>query len=206
MMGKDIEAIVSGIDAVKKATVSAIQQVASGSAYQLKCKEQHGGISTGECLPKEEPVPLGDVVAPISAALGAMSGSCGKMKSMGSSLYTGASSFNNSIGSPWSEISDIEEAVGKLESYSSSASPLNYVGDKAGMLGMLNMILSLCVDTKWAIITYHDFVQRGFDSMFNGNTASVTYTSGLNGKQSIGNIDQQFDENVHIPQPSIDPY
>jgi len=64
MMGKDIEAIVSGIDAVKKATVSAIQQVATGSAYQLKCKEQHGGISTGECLPKEEPVPLGDIVAP----------------------------------------------------------------------------------------------------------------------------------------------
>ena len=102
-------------------------------------------------------------------------------------------------------LTKLNESITLLENYSSSHSQLNWLSEKSALLGLLNTILALSVDAKWALITYHDYIQRGYDNKYNNNTPSVTFNDGV-GKKSIGNIDQKFDENVHIPQPSVDPF
>ncbi|MCM1440034.1 MAG: hypothetical protein NC131_12660, partial [Roseburia sp.] len=115
MMGQDVERMVSGIEAVKDAASAGIVSLSSATAYQLISRETHAGTGAGPCRPEEIEVPDGDPMSAVSAAMGAMSGDCGKMESLGSSLYTGTSNFNNSLGSPWTELSKLQQAVADAE-------------------------------------------------------------------------------------------
>lgn len=207
MMGNDVERILSGINAVKDATISCINSLSNATAYRLTHEAQHGGISTGSCYPVEKAVPSGAsaFISPIRSAMTGISDDCSKMNSLSNGLYTSASTFNNGYGSPWTELSVLESTITVAESFANSHSSLNWIGEKSGLLALLNAVLSAAVDAKWALIYYHDYIQRGYDNKFNGNTPSVTFTSGLN-KESTGNIQQDFDENVHIKKPSIDPF
>lgn len=205
MMGADVERMVSGVDAVKAAAQAAITSFSGVTAYQLISREQHAGLGTGPCRPEEIEVAGGDPMSAVSSAMSAMSGDCGKMDSLGGSLYTSTGSFNNSLGSPWTELSNLQKAVADASAYSGAHSPFNYVGEKAGMLAMLNMVMTAAVDAKWAIITYHDYVQRGFDESYNGKQPSVTFRETIDNTTN-GNITQDFDENVRVPTPSIDPF
>lgn len=205
MMGKDVERVASGIDAVKNAASAGIVSLASATAYQLVSRDQHAGIGTGVCHPHEIEVPDGDPMAAVSAAMSAMSDDTGKVAAIGSDNYVGTTSYNNSTGSPWTEMAKLQEAVAQGAAYSGAHAPFNYVGEKAGMLALLNMIMSAAVDAKWAIITYHDYLQRGYDNKYNGNEPSVTFQVGLN-RESVGNVDQDYEENVNIPRPSADPF
>jgi len=205
MMGQDVERMVAGVEAVKDAASAGIVSLSSATGYQLISRAEHAGTAGGPCAPEEIEVPAGDPMSAVSAAMGAMSGDCGKMGSLGGSLYTGTSSFNNSIGSPWTEISKLQQAVSDAAAYSGAHSPFNYVGEKAGMLAMLNMVMSAAVDAKWAIITYHDYVQRGYDDEYNGKKPSITYKDGLD-KVTNGNLVQKYEENVHIPTKPLEPF
>lgn len=205
MMGNDVERIASGIDGVIEAVSAAIILFSETTAYQMESREQHAGLGTGVCFPLETEKPGGDPMSGISAAIGSMSGDCGVMDSLNEGLFTNSKGFNNSIGSPWSELSRLQNLIESGSSYSGSHSPFNYVGEKAGMLSILNMIMSAAVDAKWAIITYNDYVQRGYDCNVNDKKPSVTMKTGLD-KTTNGNIKQDYDENVNIPTPSIDPF
>lgn len=205
MMGKDVERIVSGIEAVKDAASKGIVSLASSTGYQLISREQHAGLGTGPCRPQEIEVPDGDPMSAVSSALGAMGEDCGKVESLGSKLYTGTSTFNNGLGSPWGELAKLKQAVADAAAYSGGHAPFNYVGEKAGMLSLLNMVMTAAVDAKWAFIVYHDYIQRGYDNKFNENKPSIKFEVGLD-KESVGNVDQDYEENVNIPKPSIDPF
>jgi hypothetical protein len=91
-----------------------------------------------------------------------------------------------------------------LEAHSGHA-PYNYVGEKSGLLGMLHLVLSCCVDAKWAMVYYHDYTQRGFDTNLNGNVPSVTFTHKIN-TETMGNLEQTFEENAHIRAPRLEPF
>ena len=58
---------------------------------------------------------------------------------------------------------------------------------------------------SWAMIIYHDYIQRGFDDSFNGKKPSVTFKFGLD-KESNGNLAQKYNENVNIPTKPLEPF
>lgn len=205
MMGADCERIFSGIESVRSAAQSAVISFSASTAYQITSRAQHAGMGSGECTPTEREVPVGNPMTGVSAAMSAMSGDVGNMAALGSSLYTTTGSFNNSVGSPWTEIANLQSAVSSAEAYAGSHAPFNYVGEKAGMLAMLNMVLSAAVDAKWALATYHDYVQRGYDNVYNGNNPSITFQETVV-REGIGNVKQDYDENVNVPPESIDPF
>lgn len=193
MMGQDVERMVAEVDAVRAAAQAAIISFSEETAYRLTCD------------PLETPVPASNPMSGVSSAMGAMSGDCGKMDTLNGDLYTGTTTFNNSLGSPWGEITNLQNVVAAANAYAGAHSPFNWVGEKAGMLAHLNMVMTAAVDAKWAIAVYHDYVQRGFDDKYNAKKPSVTFRETVD-LVTNGNITQEFEENVRMPTPSIDPF
>ena len=206
MMGQDVETMIKNIENVKNVTSDSIVALSNGTAYRIVSSAEHAGDGYGHCAPVEVPVAYGDAMGPVSAAYSALEPYYGKMTTLEEDHYVESTDFHDSIGSPWNELKRLRTAVKKGEQYAAAHNPLNYVGEKAGMLAILNEILTLSVDIKWAMIYYHDYIQRGFDYMFNGNNPSLTYTNDVDGKQTIGNLKQKYEENVNIPEESIDPF
>lgn len=206
MMGGDVERMTSGLDGIISAVSQAIISFAESPCYRIKSKEQHAGLGTGVCFPLEEEQPVGgDPMSGVSSAMSSMSSDCGKMSSLEGGLFTDSKGFNNSIGSPWSELSRLQDLVSSGTAYAGAHAPFKFMGEKAGMLSILNAIMSAAVDAKWALITYNDYVQRGYDCNYNDKKPSITMKTGLD-KTTNGNLKQKYDENVNIPTPSIDPF
>lgn len=206
MFGKDIERILSGIDNIKNVTTSSIVSLANATGYQLTSKEQHAGTGSGVCYPKEIEVPDGDPMSPIVSALESIRDDLTKMDELRDNLYIGYKEFNNSLGSPWEELTKLQNVIDNGKSYSGAHSPFNYVGEKAGMLSILNMILSITIDAKYALMMYHDYIQRGYDNKYNDNDPSIKFDRTIGGKKTIGNVKQDYDENVNIKEENIDPF
>lgn len=192
MMGPDCEKLLNGITDVEKAIISAIS-VLSNSMNRINVHD----VSHDEIL-----VSMASPVSGISSAFNSMKVQCEQAQSLGNKLFTDVSSFNNSAGSPWTEIDNMMNGINMILSYKQS---LKYIGEKSAMMGLLNMGLSLCVDTKYALLLYHDYLQRGYDYEYHDKTQQVVH-KGINGKYTTGNIDQDFGENVNTPRPSYDPF
>ena len=47
---------------------------------------------------------------------------------------------------------------------------------------------------------------RGFDNQFNGNKPSIDFDGSKIGDKTTGNLKQEYEENVNIPEASIDPF
>lgn len=191
MMGKDIERILSGIDSVKEAAVNSVDSLAGSTAYQISV------IGSSEF-----PVPLypSSFTNPIDSAMSGMGGDCGNMDSLRNGLYTDTTAFNNSYGSPWTELDRLKDAVNSVTSFGNGHNPMNWVGEKAALLGLINKVVSAAVDARWAIMHFHDYIQRGYDHEFNGDVPSITFQDGK-GNSTVGNINHDYADNVHIPKP-----
>lgn len=198
MMGKDVERILSGINSVKDITTSCIILLSDSMAYQMS-------INTDTSDEHEVPIDSNEFIEPIKEVLEVISGDLSSMESLSNGLYTSITEFNNGYGSPWTEISKLKSSIETAEKFGSSHPILKWVSDKSALLGLLNVILASSIDSKWALITYHDYIQRGYDNKFNGNEPSIKFTSGI-GKETIGNINHEYHENVNIKVPSIDPF
>ena len=207
MMGKDVERILSGINAVKDMAMSRVSVLAGVSSYRLESEATHGGTSTGKCTPKEKErlATASTYIDPIRRAMESIADDCSKMNTLGENLYTSANTFNNGYGSPWTELNKLNEAISNAEKYASGHSDLQWSNEKSAFLSLLSVIVSAAVDAKWALTIYHDYIQRGYDNKFNDNIPSIKFTSGIE-KESIGNIKQDFKENVNIKKKSIDPF
>lgn len=131
---------------------------------------------------------------------------CQKMDKMDKKLYVNKSECNNSIGSPWTEFAKLKIGLKDAGDFYDKWPTLKYANQKSAMLAFLNAVLTEATDAKWALVTYHDFTQRGFDNMFNNNKPSMTFPNGVDGEQTTGNLDQEVDNNVSIKKKSIDPY
>ena len=204
MMGKDVEKIIQYIEEIKSGAITAINQLANSTAYQMKSRATHGGLSTASCTPEEREVSASSSIGHISTPMGKLEEYCDSMDTLEKKHYINSDEFNNCIGSPWGELKKLRAAVSMAETY--SANSMDYIGEKAGMLSVLCMVYTTATDAKWAIIYYHDYIQRGFDHVFNKDEPSITYNNGLEDEQTTGNVTQKYDENVNIPVPSIDPY
>lgn len=199
MMGSDIETILSQLNQIKVTTGKLIKQLAGMSGYRL-------GVDPLSHLevpnPAAPPPPISYCASLISLG-DALAANASKLSSLQIGMFTSGSSFTNGIGSPWTEMEQLQNAIRSVGDYGAS---LSWVGTKAGLMGLLNHVVSCAVDAKWAIVSYHDWIQRGFDHVYNGDTPSITHTADVNGSQSIGQGSQSFTDNVSIPAPSLDPF
>ena len=203
MHGGDIERMLSIIDAIKDATHGGVCSVAAGNSYQLKTKcngENCIACPTKTCAgntTQEIPVPIGNPMDSIWPVVEQLKDDQEKMGILNSNMYTGTTNFNNSVGSPWKEIDKLMSVAETAKAYADGNNPFNWVSQKASMLAHLNALISYAIDAEYALTIYHDYVQRGYDHKFNGDTPSFTWKQTID-ETTIGNMKQDYSENVNV--------
>ena len=209
MYGKDIERILSEVEAVKKVTLDCIDDFAGRTAYQLIHYGPHDVVIppwSPPCYPLELEHPVGAIMPPIDSAMVPLNIDIGKMATLKGLVYCGAESFNNSIASPWTELEELQKAVKNADIYHGIYVPFNYVGEKAGMLAHLNAIYTAVCDCKAPLMIFHHNIQQGWDHNMNGNSPSISWNDDLNGRKTIGLGTQTYGGQVNIPGKSKNPY
>lgn len=199
MMGKDVERMLSNVNNLIKVCNDEIDSLA-GAVIPYKKVLPVPPIKPGGQFPSTN-YPMVE----ISTAMDKVREDYFKMKDLNSSLYVNSKSFNNNIGSPWSELVKLNDACEKAENYAAAHGTLSDPGEKMGMLAEMNIVLSNAVDFKYAVIIYHDYLQRGYDNNYNGKRPSISFKMGKN-KITTSNVKQKYEDNVNIPVPSIDPF
>ena len=127
-----------------------------------------------------------------------------KFQSIKGKMFSKATEFFNSLGSPFSEFETLMESYNNAKEFASAHSEMKYYGEKVGMLSLIQPIIPCVADFKVVLITYNDYIQRGYDTLYNDNNPSITIKRSKDGK-STGNIDQNTN-NVKIKPKSLDPY
>lgn len=206
MMGKDCERILSSFVKIENSLSNCIMKLAGLLNTPVIVVGDHGHSEGGsdqfEFKEKDSGIDISDIVDNVTEAIDSFIPDIEKMSTLESDLYTGTNEFNNSAGSPWTEIHTLEKSIKRIKTLSE---PGKFVGGKSGMITLLTMALTETINAKWALIFYNDYIQRGFDAKVNSKLPSITQV-GSDKKKTIGNIKQEFEENVNIPKESLDPY
>lgn len=209
MMGKDCERIVKSIDGIKNYLQIAISSMAEVVGRKMYVKEWHlQGDEFDEMVELEEkemPVGVGEGISNALSIRAGFAEDGGKLSTIETTMYAGAKNFFNSVGSPFAEIHKMEQAVDRIASFVAGHDDLKFIGEKIALLCLLNTALSCTIDAKLAMLMYHDYIQRGYDAKFNTKKPSITFKR-VNKKESLGNINQHYTENVNLPEESIDPF
>lgn len=119
-----------------------------------------------------------------------------KMKHIDELNFADKCNFNNSIGSPWTEFTSMMKVATQ---YTEAIYTESYKE-------MIPILMTQIVDFKLALITYHDYIQRAFDNVYNDNVPSITFTNDSRGTQSTGNVSQKISNNVSVKDLNITPY
>ena len=119
-----------------------------------------------------------------------------KMKHIDELNFADKCNFNNSIGSPWTEFNSMMKVATLYLGFISTDSYKE----------MIPILMTQILDFKCALITYHDYVQRAFDNVYNDNEPSITFTNDSRGTQSTGNVSQKISNNVSVKDVDITPY
>lgn len=214
MMGKDCERIILSIASIINATSEAIGSISNLNVPPIKVKADHthsddgaGPASKTEFIEKESKVSMSGPLSKVTSLLSELSPDLGKLQVLEDGLYIETFQFHNSIGSPWTEVKGLKKAIDSVLSYTGE----DYVGDRAMVTGLLNIVLARAVDAKWALILYHDNIQRGFDYHHNNKEPSIVHRKNyledeLDVPYTMGVKNQDIDENVHITKESHDPW
>lgn len=115
------------------------------------------------------------------------------MGDIAKAMYVSTGKMNNSVGSPFTELSNLNTAITSYNSFANGAN-MKYMGGKVAAIAMLSTVISLAVDAKQSIMTYHDFVERGAVYVRNGNKQNIKWDQFSNvtaDKKTDGNIFQQ---------------
>lgn len=214
MMGKDCERILSSINKMINAVSEAIEDIAKLNAPPVRVKADHTHADEGKgeasktfFIEKESRVSMSGPLSKVVNILTDLSPDLGKLGSLKEGLYTETTSFNNSIGSPWAEIENLKKAIDKVTGYSGE----DYIGDRNAVIALLAATVSRAVDAKWALVYYHDYIQRGFDYQHNDHDPSIVHRKNyledeLDVPYTMGVKNQQIEENVHIKKGNYDPW
>lgn len=199
MMGSNCESYLSMCNTLKDFFCGLSEAVSFGTAYQIQTSGVHGESEIAV------PFDLSSFIISLSNMMIGYREMNNSFQSMGNSLYTSKSSFNNGYGSPWPEVDHMISASDTVLSYMNSFPTIDFVGMKSGLIGVCNTAISRCVDAKWALTYYHDYIQRGFDHIQNGDNPSIKFKQGLT-TTGVGNVDQSYSENVNVARSSLDPF
>ena len=71
---------------------------------------------------------------------------------------------------------NLKEKIGEIEAYADDYPNLQWLGEKHTLLGLMQVVLSYCIDAKWALIHFQDYIQRGYDYQFNDGIPSVRWS------------------------------
>jgi hypothetical protein len=127
-----------------------------------------------------------------------------KMKKIEDKMYVKKDEFNVKYGSPWQEVYILKEKIDEMKQYGEDFPNLQWLGEKHTLMALMQIVLSYTIDCKWAITYFHDWIQRGYDHQENNNKPSIVWDYFEN--TTIGNREQEYDENVVIPEKSKDPF
>ena len=206
MMGKDCERILSSFISIENSLSNCISKLAGLLNTPVLINGDHGHSENGNdhfiFREKESGIDISDIINNVADKIDSFMPDIEKMSTLESDLYTDTKEFNNSAGSPWSEIHALQKSINRIKDLSE---PGKFVGGKAGMIALLTMALTETINAKWALIFYNDYIQRGFDAKVNSKLPSITQV-GSDKKKTIGNVNQEFEENVNIPKESLDPF
>ena len=206
MMGKDCERILSSITNIIDECNNGILSLIQSMNNPIEMEEYHiAGDVINETfqLSEQEINEVSSSYIQALLSLSALSLDVDKINTLANDSYFDIKSFNNSCGSPWTEINRLKNVMDKLHDVAKNL--IKYQSQKSGLLGLLNLVMSCAIDAKWALITYNDYIQRGYDNKFNDKRPSITFKRSI-GEESTGNLNQNFDENVNIEPESIDPF
>ena len=197
MMGKDVERILNGINEINDRASDYVGSIAPQTAYRISTPDH--------VLESPVIIPIWPMLQPIEIVINMLVPDEERMNELAKVLYTNISSFNNGYGSPWPEFNKFMGASREAVAFAIAHHDAPWMGDKVGILALLNRVMSTAVDAKQSLIQYHDYIQRGYDHLFNNNNPSITFRTTID-RDSIGNIKQEYYENVNMPADSIDPY
>lgn len=99
-------------------------------------------------------------------------------------LYTATTSLNNSVGSPYTELTRLMVLI---EDYLDAPGSMVYLGQHAAAAALAQRVTSGAIDAKYAVIHYHDGLQRGYDTCLNGGRQSITWDDFRRG-ETTGNV------------------
>lgn len=180
-------------------------QLTYSEDYNEDKHEHHKHVEDSTIYEKEHPLTASTYTDPLVELGDTLQEDIDKLKQIQEKMYTDVTEFNNGYGSPWTEIYDIKSKIDLVKDYADTYPNLQWIGEKFALLNLIQMIFHTTIDAKWALIHYHDWVQRAYDNQFNDNAPSISWNHFEKGK-TIGNIDQEFGENVRIPTPNEDPF
>lgn len=203
MHGGDIERMLSIIDQIKDVSQSQVCAVAGANSYQLRTR--CNGENCTSCPVKsckgnttnEIPVNMSNPMDSVWPVVQQLEEDRSKMNTLNENMYTSSTNFNNSVGSPWKEIEKLMTVAEAAKGYADGNNPFPWVSQKASMLAHLNCIVSYAIDAEYALTIYHDYVQRGYDHKFNGDSPSFTWKQTID-ETTLGNLKQDYSENVNV--------
>jgi len=167
--------------------------------------DHHPHMEAEMVYEREHPLSASNYATPIIELGVELGKDIEKIRVIQEKMYTDVNSFNTEYGSPWVEIYDLKDKIEQVKKYSNRFPELQWIGEKHSLLNLLQLVYTASVDTKWAMIYYHDWIQRGYDHLFNNDNPSIVWDDFTQGS-TIGNRDHTYTENVRIKHPSPDPF
>lgn len=207
MMGNDCERIILNINILKNNLHDLLNELSTLMIIPIMMEPYEinhvdGTIETIYLVEKEINVPF-NIFNDVITSLNELSSDFIKMDKLKENLYTNSTKFNNSNGSPWTELELLKTSVDKILSLANNG--INYTSEILKIMTFINNAISCAVDAKQSFVLYHDYIQRGYDKNYNDNKPSIQFLSGYEIK-TIGNVRQEYSENVNIEKESIDPF
>lgn len=205
MMGNDCERIILNINKLKNNLHDLLDKLSSSASVPIimepyEINHIDGSTEIIRLVEKEIIIP-NNIFDNVISSLNDLSSDFIKMNKLKENLYTNSTEFNNSNGSPWAEFELLKISVDKILSFNK----INYTSEILKIMAFVNNSVSCAVDAKLSFILYHDYIQRGYDAIYNDKKPSIQFLSGYETK-TIGNIKQDYSENVNIEKESIDPF
>ena len=87
-----------------------------------------------------------------------------KIQLIDKNIYVKNTSMHNSIGSPYTEMYRLQNILNEITTFSANCEYMGeYVETAIKISSLISRAMQLAIDTKWAIITYSDYLERGYN-------------------------------------------
>lgn len=140
-----------------------------GSTGTSSGRETHdhsaGGLAVGNIKANEDPY-SGTIqnISDLKPLKSEYDSLMSKIQLIDKNIYVKNTSMHNSIGSPYTEMYRLQDILNEIVSFSVSCEYLGeYVLQVAKATSLIARAMQLAVDAKWAVISYSDYLERGYN-------------------------------------------
>lgn len=181
------------------------RQLTYPEEYSVDLHVTHPHVMHSIIYEREHRCPAAGYTPEIIRLLGELNKDIDCLREIDREQYNRPANFNNNYGSPWTEMYDLQFHIQQALQYAALYPQLQWIGEKQSFMHLLQLVVHTGMDAKFAIIYYHDWIQRAYDHMFNKDEPSIYWDHFKHGN-TIGNVKQPFDENVKIPEEDPNPF